>query len=66
MATVILCDKCDKRIHTKPHVWHLAETTTTSERDVDLCEECWKQLSWMVWDKVLERLREHAKSMERD
>ncbi len=66
MATVILCDKCDKKIYGKPHVWRLAATQHCSEGDVDLCEDCWKQLSWMVWDKVLERLREQAKSMERD
>ena len=66
MTTVILCDKCDKKIHHKPYVWHLAGGTTTSESDVDLCKDCWEQLSYMVWNKILEKLREHAKSMERD
>ena len=66
MSTVIICDKCNDQIHTKPHVWGLDSTTATTEKDVDLCEACWKQLSDMVWNKILERLREQEKSMERD
>lgn len=58
MATVILCDKCEKKIYGKPHRWNLAGTQHVFENEVDLCEGCWNQLSRMVWDKVYERLKQ--------